>query len=274
MNGTKTRRQGFGISWWIGLGLFVALIGFMAFDILQREGGFGKSDDVLVMGTNAGFKPFEYKQGNEIVGFDVDLAKEIARSMNKELRIEDMSFDGLLPALESGQIDMAVAGMSVTPERTKNALFSEPYYSASQRIIVKKGSPIRNRYQLTGKKIGVQLGTTGDTLAGKIAGAKVSQFPTAPSVLTELNAGGVEAVILDDAPAAQYTAGFPDLEILPGELSSEHYAIAIKNNNHDLLEKINRVLAEMKKDGRYDNLIRKHFGAAALESMKKKELES
>jgi len=120
----------------------------------------------------------------------------------------------------------------------------------------------------------VQLGTTGDTLAGKIAGAKVSQFPTAPSVLTELNAGGVEAVILDDAPAAQYTAGFPDLEILPGELSSEHYAIAIKNNNHDLLEKINRVLAEMKKDGRYDNLIRKHFGAAALESMKKKELES
>ena len=64
MNGTKTRRHGFGVSWWIGLGLFVALIGFMAFDILQREGGFGKSDDVLVMGTNAGFKPFEYKQGD------------------------------------------------------------------------------------------------------------------------------------------------------------------------------------------------------------------
>ena len=271
MNRTKAHHRGFGVSWWIGLGLFVALIGFMAFDILQREGGFGKSNDVLVMGTNAAF---EYKQGNEIVGFDVDLAKEIARSVNKELKIEDMAFDGLLPALESGQIDMAVAGMSVTPERAKNALFSEPYYSASQRIIVKKGSPIRNRHQLTGKKIGVQLGTTGDTLAGKITGAKVSQFPTAPSVLTELNAGGVEAVILDDAPAAQYTAGFPDLEILPGELSSEHYAIAIKNNNHDLLEKINRVLAEMKRDGRYDNLIRKHFGPRALESMKKKELES
>ncbi len=67
----------------------MALIGFMAFDILQREGGFGKSDNVLVMGTNAGFKPFEYKQGNEIVGFDVDLAKEIACSVNKELKIED-----------------------------------------------------------------------------------------------------------------------------------------------------------------------------------------
>ena len=127
MNRTKAHHRGFGVSWWIGLGLFVALIGFMAFDILQREGGFGKSNDVLVMGTNAGFKPFEYKQGNEIVGFDVDLAKEIARSVNKELKIEDMAFDGLLPALESGQIDMAVAGMSVTPERAKNALFSEPY---------------------------------------------------------------------------------------------------------------------------------------------------
>ena len=92
MNGTKTRRCKFGISWWIGLGLFVALVGWMFVDILQREGGFGKSDEVLVMGTNAGFKPFEYKQGNEVVGFDVDLAKEIARSMNKELKIEDMSF--------------------------------------------------------------------------------------------------------------------------------------------------------------------------------------
>ena len=80
-----------------------------------------------------------------------------------------MSFDGLLPALDSGQIDMVAAGMTVTPEREKNALFSDPYYSASQRIIVKKGSSIRNKYQLPGRKIGVQLGTTGDTLASKIA---------------------------------------------------------------------------------------------------------
>lgn len=234
----------------------------MFVDVLEREGGFGKSPDVLVMGTNAGFRPFEYKQGDEIIGFDVDLAKEIALSINKQLKIEDMAFDGLLPALNSGQVDMVVAGMSVTPERAKNALFSDPYYAASQRIIVKKSSPIRNKHQLEGRKIGVQLGTTGDTLASKIAGAKVSQFPTAPSVLTELDTGGVEAVILDNAPATQYVAGFPDLEILAGELSSENYAIAIKNGNKDLLDKVNRVIAEMKKDGRYDNLIHKHFGVA------------
>ena len=84
----------------------------MFVDIMQREGGFGRDVDVLVMGTNAGFKPFEYKQGDEIVGFDVDLAREIARSMNKELKIEDMSFDGLLPVLDSGQVDIVVADMS------------------------------------------------------------------------------------------------------------------------------------------------------------------
>lgn len=240
--------------------LFCLLIAGMLFDILQREGVIGRREDVLVMGTNAGFKPFEYKQGNDVVGFDVDLAREIARDMGKELKIEDMAFDGLLPALSSGQVDMVVAGMSVTPDRAKNALFSDPYYSAAQRLVVKRGSDIRNKYQLAGRKIGVQLGTTGDTLASKIDGARVSQFPTAPSVLQELQSGGVEVVILDDAPAAQYVANFPALEILPGSLSDENYAIAIRQGNRELLDQVNRTIAAMKKDGRYDNLIRKHFG--------------
>ena len=99
--------------------------------------------NVLIMGTNAGFKPFEYKEGENVVGFDVDLAKEIAKELGKELKIEDMAFDGLLPALDSGQIDMAIAGMSVTPERQKNVLFSNSYYSAAQKIIVREGSDIR-----------------------------------------------------------------------------------------------------------------------------------
>ena len=257
---SKNKARTFGISWWIGLALFAGMICLMLGDILQRDGVIGSKTDVLVMGTNAGFKPFEYIDNNEIVGFDVDLAREIAKSMGKELKIEDMSFDGLLPALDSGQIDMVAAGMTVTPERAKNALFSEPYYSASQRIIVKKGSPIRNKHQLSGRKIGVQLGTTGDTLASKISGASVTQFQTAPSVLQELSAGKIEAVILDDAPAKRYGAGFSNLEILPGALSDESYAIAIKKDNKDLLEKVNKEIAKMKQDGRYDKIIRKYFG--------------
>lgn len=245
----------------IGLVLFLLVIGAMLLDILQRDGVVGQRQDVLVMGTNAGFKPFEYREGDEIVGFDVDLAREIAKSMGKELKIEDMAFDGLLPALDSGQIDMVVAGMSMTPDRAQNALFSDSYYSAAQRLVVKRGSDIKNRHHLTGRKIGVQLGTTGDTLASKITGARVSQFPTAPSVLQELQAGGVEVVILDDAPAAQYVANFPELEVLPGSLSDEQYAIAIKKDNHQLLEKVNQVISEMKQDGRYDQLMQKYFGS-------------
>jgi len=110
---------------------------------------------------------------------------------------------------------------------------------------------------LPGRKIGVQLGTTGDTLASKIAGASVTQFQTAPSVLQELSSGKIEAVILDDS------AGFSDLEILPGALSDESYAIAIKKDNKDLLEKVNKEIAKMKKDGRYEKLIRKYFGEEA-----------
>lgn len=256
----RVKKHIFNSSWIIGLTLFAGLISWMLFDILQREGVVGRSNDVLVMGTNAGFKPFEYKQGSEIIGFDVELAQEIAATTNKELKIEDMSFDGLLPALDSGQVDMVIAGMSVTPEREKNALFSDPYYSAAQRMIVRKGSDIRNKHQLTNRKIGVQLGTTGDTLASEIQGARVSQFPTAPSVLTELDAGGVDVVILDDAPAAQYITGFPQLTMLPGSLSNEQYAIAIKKGNTALLEQINKTIAAMKKDGRYERLLRKYFG--------------
>lgn len=263
MKRTGGQTRLFGPSWWIGLGLFLVLVGWMFVDIMQREGNFGDTQEVLIMGTNAGFKPFEYREGAEVVGFDVDLAREIAKSMGKELRVEDMSFDGLLPALDAGRVDMVIAGMSMTPERAKNVLFSDAYYTASQRIIVKKGSSLRTARALEGRKIGVQLGTTGDTLASKILGAKVAQFPSVPTVLSELAIGGVDAVILDDAPAAQYIKGFPSLEIVPGELSSEQYAIAIKQGNDALKQTADQVIHDMKQDGRYDALIRKYFGESA-----------
>ena len=208
--------------------VFLVIISWMLYDILQRDSSIFNDTDVLVMGTNATFKPFEYKDGGQVVGFDVELAQAIAKDMGKELKIEDMSFDGLLPALESGQIDMAVAGMSVTSEREKNALFSDPYYQASQRIIVPKNSKIANKYQLEHKKIAVQLGTTGDQAASKIKGAQVVQFPAAPNALQELAAGKVDAAVIDDAPAKQYVSGFPSLKIINTPLSSESYAIAFK----------------------------------------------
>lgn len=241
---------------------FLAMISWMLYDILQRDSSISNDTDVLVMGTNATFKPFEYKDGGQVVGFDVELAQAIAKDMGKELKIEDMSFDGLLPALESGQIDMAVAGMSVTSEREKNALFSDPYYQASQRIIVPKNSKIANKYQLEHKKIAVQLGTTGDQAASKIKGAQVVQFPAAPNALQELAAGKVDAAVIDDAPAKQYVSGFPSLKIINTPLSSENYAIAFKKGNTELSEHANKTIANMKADGRYQALLQKYFGAA------------
>ena len=242
--------------------LYFGVVSWMFYDIMHRETVVSHNANVLVMGTNATFKPFEYKDGDKIVGFDVDLASEIAKEMGAELKIEDMSFDGLLPALESGQIDLAVAGMSVTEDRAKNALFSESYYVASQQIIIKEESPIHNRYELVGKKIGVQLGTTGDQMAQQIKNAKVVQFPTAPSVLQELISGRVDAAILDNAPAAQYVASFSSLKILSSPLSREAYAIAMKKGNQQLQEAVNNTIAKMKEDGRMQKLLMKHFGTA------------
>lgn len=107
----------------------------------------------LVIGTDPGFKPFEYRQGGKIVGFDIDLAQEIANDTGRQLVIEEMNFDGLIAALQAGKIDMAVAGMSVTPERSQNVNFSNPYYLASQMIVVRDNDQrIKIKTDLTGKK--------------------------------------------------------------------------------------------------------------------------
>ena len=145
-------------------------------------------EKTLIMGTDPGFKPFEYKNGQNVVGFDVDLVREIAKDTNRSLQIEEISFDGLLPALQAGRIDLIAAGMTVTPERAKNAAFSTTYYSAAQKVVVPKtGSTVESVDDLKGKRIGVQLGTTGDTLAHKITGASVVQLPATIRKCTQLS---------------------------------------------------------------------------------------
>ena len=195
----------------------------------------------------------------------MDISKEVAKSLGKELKIEDTAFDGLLPALESGQVDMVIAGMTKTPEREKNVLFSEPYYLAAQKIIVRKNSPIKNKYELSGNKIGVQLGTTSDTIVSKIKGVNVVKLQSVPSVLQDLSSGKIDAAVLDEAPADQYVKGFSNLEVLPDSLGDEEYAIAIKKGNDDLKNQVDKVIDKMKKDGRYQELLKKYFGERGKE---------
>ena len=174
--------------------MVVILLGYMYWDVelspaasTTKTAGSGL-EKTLVLGTDPGFKPFEYKQGQEIVGFDIDLVREIAKDTNRSLQIEEIAFDGLLPALQAGRIDLIAAGMTVTPDRRKNAEFSHTYYTAAQKIIVPKtGSTIATSDDLIGRRIGVQLGTTADTLAHKIRGAHVVQLQSTASVVQELS---------------------------------------------------------------------------------------
>lgn len=266
---TRQRKVIKRIQWALIGVLVVATVGFMYWDTeinpstTTSSSGSGL-EKTLVMGTDPGFKPFEYKQGQDVVGFDVDLVREIAKDTNRSLQIEEVAFDGLLPALQAGRIDLIAAGMTVTPDRAKNAEFSTPYYTAAQKVVVNKtNSTVSNIDDLSGKRIGVQLGTTGDTLAHEISGATVVQLPSTSSVMQELNARRIDAAIMDNGPATQYLATNPELTMLERNLTSESYAIAIKKGNTELLQEVNDSIAAMKKDGRYDALVKKYFGADA-----------
>ena len=157
----------------------------------------------LVMGTNAEFPPFETRGGEggaEVVGFDVEVARAIAAKAGLPLKIEDMKFDSLLPALAAGKVDLVLAGMTITEERRQNVDFSIPYYKATQVVLIRKGDPVpQAKEELKGRKIAVQLGTTGDGVAAEITGQEnVRQFTSAMDAVVELMNSKVDAVVINE----------------------------------------------------------------------------
>jgi len=214
----------------------------------------------LIMGTNAEFEPFEYRENDKIVGFDVEVANEIAADLKTDLTIEDMAFDSLITALTSGKVDMVVAGMSVTDERKEKVNFSKPYYSASQVIIVKAdGSKVAAAADLGGKKVGVQEGTTGDLyVTDEVKGTEVLRFKKAVDAATELKNGKIDAVVLDEKPAQKIVEQNPDLKILKEALTKEEYAIAVAKENTKLLESINKTLDRLASEGKFDQFKAKY----------------
>jgi len=235
--------------------LLVALI-----VLLAALTGCTEKKDTIVMGTNAAFPPFEFiggKTGDEVVGFDVEIAKEIAKDLGKELEIEDMEFDTLLTALNANKIDFVIAGMTINPKRAESVNFSEPYYEATQAIVVKKGqSIIKVIDDLKDKKMSVQLGTTGNDMASKYTEeGKISAFNTGFEAVMELKNGKVDCLIIDQQPAMSFVAKNPELEIISFDFDPEYYGIAIKKDNRELLDSVNKTLARLKSSGRYDELL-------------------
>ncbi len=216
--------------------------------------------DKIFVGTNAEFPPFEYLEKGEVTGFDIELVNEIGKVMDADVKVLDMSFDGLLPALQMKKVDLVIAGMTATEERKKTVSFTQPYYTASQVIIVKEGNnSIKSFDDLKGKKVAVMLGFTGDTIVSEIEGVNVERFNAAYAGIMALQVDKVEAVVLDSEPAKNYVKQNPGLVLAEADAEQEEYAIALRKNDKALLEKVEKALAELKANGTYDALIKKYF---------------
>lgn len=236
----------------------VKLFSVLAVGLFISVSAFAKQ--VVLVGTNAEFAPFEYLEKNEIVGFDIDLLNAISKETGIEFKIKDMAFDGLLPALQTKKVDLVIAGMTATPEREKTVLFSKPYFTAKQVIITKKNNnTLKSFDDLSGKKVGVMLGFTGDTVVSEIKGAKVERFNAAYAAIMALNQGKIDAIVLDSEPAKKYIANSKDLIIADVPAEEEDYAIAVRKTDKDLIEKINAAVDSLKANGEYDKILKKYF---------------
>ncbi len=219
---------------------------------------------VLTMGTNAAFKPYEFYEDTEIVGIDAEIAAAICEKLGYQLEIIDMDFATLIPAVVSGKIDFAMAGMTVTEERLQSVNFSVSYATGVQSIIVPIDGPIKNVDDLYAEgasyTIGVQEGTTGDIYCTDDFGEEnVLKFKTGPDAVAALAAGKIDAVVLDNNPAKAYIETYDNLILLDTDYAVEDYAIAIALDNAELKEKIDAALNELIADGTVDEIILKYI---------------
>ena len=226
------------------------------------------TDGVLIMGTNAAFPPFEFTTTDgllgEFDGIDVAIALEIAKSVNKELQIEDMEFDGLLGAVQTGKVDMVVAGMTADDERRKSVDFSDTYYTASQVMVVAADNEDINSAEdlKNDKKVGVVIGYTGDTIVTEtlaIDEANITRANRGIDIVQDVKNGKLDAVVIDSA-TGKALAEKTGLKVVEDSevFDTEEYAIAVAKGNTELLESINKVLAELKENGTIAELAEKY----------------
>lgn len=226
----------------------------------------GKAADasVIKIGTNAEFPPFEFvdsEEGviDEFAGIDMEIANEIAAKINKKPEINNMDFDGLLIALENGQVDMVIAGMTVTDERAQAVDFSDTYYTATQVMIVPKDSEIKSAKDIEGKKIGVIDGYTGQTCVEEL-GYDFEGYRKGADAILDLANGKLDVVVIDSATAEKFIADNADLNIVEDSeaFADEQYAIAVKKGNKELLDSVNAAIKELKDGGKIAEISEKY----------------
>ena len=223
----------------------------------------------LIMATNAYFPPYEYYEGEEIVGIDAEIAAAVADRLGLELVIEDIEFDSIIAGIQTGKYDIGLAGMTVTEDRLQSVNFSTPYATGIQSIIVAEGSPITSIDDLLEGDyiVGVQSGTTGDIYMssspedGGVGEDRVDRYSKGNDAVLALMQGKVDAVVIDNQPAIAFVDANEGLMILETPYTVEDYAMAIAKENTALLDQVNAILAELQADGTLQEIIDRYIVA-------------
>lgn len=223
-------------------------------------GGCGKDDDKLVMVTEAGFAPYEYYENGEIVGVDIDIAKEIAKYLGKELVVKDVAFDSIINEVKTGKADFGAAGISYNEERAKQVDFTINYSTSKQIVVVKEDNIKININDLNNLKIAVQLGSVGDTYVTKnYPNAEIVRQKKYLAAIQDLLKNKVDCVVMDELPAKEILKNNAGLKILNQELFSDTYGMVVKKGNKELLDAINKVLEDLVEEGKINEFIINHL---------------
>lgn len=239
----------------------------------KSEGGLDgiKAKGKMVIGLDDTFAPMGFKDDKgEIVGFDIDLAREVAKRLGIEAEFKPSEWSGIVLELKSGNIDVVWNGMTITEERKKEIIFSNPYMNNSQIIVTLSNSPLNTKADLNGKVVGLQLGSSSfdavsaDELSKSLK--ELKKYDTNVEALMDLEAGRVEAVVIDEIVARYYIeqkekeTNKDIFKVLEGNFGTEEYGVGIRKEDTSLKEAIDKAIDEMKKDGSYDKIYEKWFG--------------
>lgn len=220
--------------------------------------GCTKNENEIIMATEGGFAPYEYYDSGRIVGVDIDIANEIATYLGKKLVVKDIAFYSIINELNSGKADFAAAGMSITQERLEEVDFSIEYIVSNQVVMTKTNANV-TLDNLDGLKLAVQLGSVADTYATKnYKKATIIRQKKYLSMVEDLKAGKVDAIIMDNLPAQEFIKVNDNLQIIDGYLFSDKYGIAVKKGNSELLTSINQVLEKLMKEKKIEQYIINH----------------
>ncbi|ARP95372.1 glutamine ABC transporter substrate-binding protein GlnH [Bordetella genomosp. 13] len=241
---------------------FAAVLAGMSMALCALAPSASAQNRELIVATDTAFVPFEFKQGNTYTGFDVELWAAIAKELNLKYRLQPMDFNGIIPGLQTRNIDVALAGITIRDDRKKVVDFSDPYYESGLAILVNTKSDVKQAKDLAGKTVAVKTGTaTVDFMRDQVPDAKLKLFPNIDNAYLELATGRVDAAV-HDTPNVQYyanTAGKGRVKVAGSVKSGDFYGIAFPKGS-ELVPQVNKALATLKSNGQYDALYTKWFG--------------